>query len=178
MDLKTIGQVARAAFLQISRTSSSARASAVAAIADELELHNLDVIAANQNDIETAQLSGLSPALIDRLMLNAERLMDIISDLRMLVDAHDPIGEIFDVKTLPNGLRLWRQRVPLGVLGVIYESRPNVTIDVAGLAVKSGNTAILRGGKETIQTNRSLVSIIQSALLKVWNAFSDCAINR
>ncbi len=166
MDLETVGHNARSAFSQISRMSSSARAFAVAAIADELELYNREVIAANQNDIETARQSGLSPALIDRLTLNAKRLVDIISDLRMLVDAHDPIGERFDERTLPNGLRLWRQRVPLGVLGVIYESRPNVTIDVAGLAVKTGNTAILRGGKETIQTNRSLVSVIQSALLK------------
>ncbi len=166
MNLVKIGHNARSAFSQISRKSSAVRASAVAAIADELELYNREVIAANQNDIETARQSGLSAALIDRLMLNAKRLVDINSDLRMLVDAHDPIGEIFDERTLPNGLRLWRQRVPLGVLGVIYESRPNVTVDVAGLAIKTGNTAILRGGKETIHTNRTLVSIIQSALLK------------
>jgi glutamate-5-semialdehyde dehydrogenase len=102
--------------------------------------------------------------LIDRLMLNEARLTGIADGLRMVTDLPDPVGEIFDAGTLPNGLQVRKQRVPLGVLGVIYEARPNVTVDVAGLALKSGNAVILRGGSETLNSNRALVASLQKAL--------------
>lgn len=166
IDLKSIGREARNAFEEVSRFGSAARKGAVTSIADELGSGMDDVLAANQKDIEAAQEAGLTPALVDRLTLNPARLEGIIADLQTLADLPDPIGERFDERVLPNGLRLWRQRVPLGVLGVIYESRPNVTIDVAGLAIKTGNTAILRGGKETIQSNLALVDVVKRALAR------------
>jgi glutamate-5-semialdehyde dehydrogenase len=164
MDLEIIGRKARAAFEVISRTDGSERAQAVLAIADRVEAGFPQILAANRKDVELANAAGLTPALIDRLMLNEKRLQGVVKDLRLLAELPDPIGEKYDERQLENGLRLWRQRVSLGVLGVIYESRPNVTVDVAGLAVKTGNTAILRGGKETILSNRALVDCIQVAL--------------
>lgn len=164
MDLQLIGRKAKESFEVLARADSRVRENAVLWIADELDQHVAEIIAANQEDIRLGQQAGLTPALIDRLMLNESRLQGISQDLRALAVLPDPIGEIFDQRTLPNGLKLWRQRVPLGVLGVIYESRPNVTIDVSGLAIKTGNAAILRGGKETLHSNRALVKIVQTAL--------------
>lgn len=167
MNLDQLGQQAREAFDVISRTDSITRKMAVDAIADELEARFDRVRAANDRDIILGRESGLSEALIDRLTLDESRLTGLVLDLRALADLPDPIGTTFDERTLPNGLKIARRRVPLGVLGVIYESRPNVTIDVAALAVKTGNTVILRGGKETINSNRVLVEIIQAALRSV-----------
>ena len=104
------------------------------------------------------------PALLDRLMLNEQRLSGIVADLRRVTELPDPVGEVFDTQTLSNGLRLRKQRVPMGVLAVIYEARPNVTVDVAGLALKSGNCVILRGGSETIRSNRALAAAIARGL--------------
>ncbi len=164
MNLKTMGQAAKSAFDVISRANGQTRKQAVLTIADHLEASYDRVRAANQQDIQLGRESGLSEALIDRLTLNESRLRGLTADLRALAALPDPIGETIEARTLPNGLEISRRRTPLGVLGVIYESRPNVTIDVAALAVKTGNTAILRGGKETIQSNLVLVDIVQSAL--------------
>jgi len=166
MNLQLIGRKAKESFEVLGRADSRARENAVVWIADELDQHVAEVIAANQEDIRLGQQAGLTQALIDRLMLNESRLEGISQDLRALAALPDPIGEVFDQRTLPNGLKLWRQRVPLGVMGVIYESRPNVTIDVSGLAIKTGNAAILRGGKETLHSNRALVQIVQTALAR------------
>jgi len=166
MNLQGLGRDARNAFQVLSRTSSGNREMAVRAIADELEARRDEVGTANRVDIESARLDGLSEALIDRLTLNESRISDLIEDVRDLAVLPDPVGETFDERILPNGLRLSRRRVSLGVIGVIYESRPNVTIDVAALAVKTGNTVILRGGKETIESNRVLVDVVKSALRK------------
>jgi glutamate-5-semialdehyde dehydrogenase len=160
MDLDSMGRKARQAFELISRRDGAARQQAVLAIAAHLEAGFPEALAANRKDVALAKEAGLTPALIDRLTLDEKRLKGIVSDLRHLAELPDPIGEVYDERTLPNGMRLWRQRVPLGVLGVIYESRPNVTVDVAGLAVKTGNTALLRGGKETLHSNRALIVII------------------
>jgi glutamate-5-semialdehyde dehydrogenase len=119
---------------------------------------------ANRADIGNAAASGVSAALIDRLTLTEARLDGLSHDLRALARLADPIGERFDAAELPNGLKLSRRRVPLGVLGVIYESRPNVTIDIAGLSIKTGNAAILRGGKETIHSNQALAGLVWKAL--------------
>jgi glutamate-5-semialdehyde dehydrogenase len=116
----------------------------------------------------------MSEALIDRLTLTEKRLEGLSNDLRSLAELPDPVGEHFDETVLPNGLKLWKQRVPLGVIGVIYESRPNVTIDVAGLVIKTGNATILRGGKETIHSNRVLVEQAKKALAQ--NGLPDAAL--
>ena len=164
MYLTTLGQQARHAFKHISLAESETRRKTVLAIADHLE-KCFDVIrAANQQDIDLAHAGGMTPALIDRLTLTESRLNGLVADVRTLAGLPDPIGEVFDARTLPNGLKIHRQRVPLGVLGVIYESRPNVTIDVAALAIKTGNAALLRGGKETIHSNLALVNVVHAAL--------------
>ena len=162
--LETMGRQARAAFQQISGASSQTRREAVLNIARELEADLESVRVPNERDIALARESGLTEALIDRLTLTPTRLEGMLAELEALADLPDPVGEIFDARELPSGIKIRRQRVALGVMGVIYESRPNVTIDVASLAVKIGNAAILRGGKETINSNMALVAIIQRAL--------------
>jgi len=122
------------------------------------------VLEANGSDVAAARAAGMSDALIDRLTLTEERLEGLSRDLCRLSELPDPVGECFDQTVLPNGLKLWKRRVPLGVLGVIYESRPNVTIDVAGLVIKTGNAVILRGGKETVHSNRVLVDLVRQSL--------------
>jgi len=164
MSLIEIAKKACSAASQLARTSTEAKNAAILAIADELDSHQAEILAANEQDLEAGREGRLTPALLDRLMLNPSRLQSITADLRSVADLPDPVGERFDESTLPNGIRLRKQRVPLGVLGVIYEARPNVTIDVAGLALKTGNAAILRGGKETLRSNLALVEIIRAAL--------------
>ncbi len=122
------------------------------------------VLEANGSDVAAARASGMSDPLIDRLTLTEERLEGLSRDLCRLSGLPDPVGECFDQTVLPNGLKLWKRRVPLGVLGVIYESRPNVTIDVSGLVIKTGNAVILRGGKETVHSNRVLVDLVRQSL--------------
>ncbi len=106
--------------------------------------------------VADGQAAGLSPALLDRLLLNEKRLAGMAADTRSVAALPDPVGEEFDGRLMPNGLRIARRRTPLGVLGVIYEARPNVTIDIAALSLKTGNAAILRGGKETLRSNLAL----------------------
>lgn len=162
--LTDMGRRARAASKTLALASTESKNRALLALADLLEASCQQVKDANAQDIAAAKSNGLNDALIDRLTLTDKRLDALSSDLRHLVELPDPVGERFDETVLPNGLRLRKQRVPIGVLGVIYESRPNVTMDVAGLAIKTGNAAILRGGKETIHSNRALVAIVQQAL--------------
>lgn len=164
MSLIQLGKNARAAASCLARTSTVAKNAAILAIADGLEAHQAEILAANGQDLAAGRAAGLSPALLDRLMLNESRLKGIAADLRGVADLPDPVGEHFDETTMSNGIRLRKQRVPLGVLGVIYEARPNVTVDVAGLALKTGNAAILRGGKETLRSNLALVEVICAAL--------------
>lgn len=164
MNLPTLGQQARTAFKSISLAGSETRRKTVLALAHHLENCFDPIRAANQQDIDLAHAGGMAPALIDRLTLTESRLNGLAADVRALADLPDPIGEVFDARTLPNGLRIHRQRVPLGVMGVIYESRPNVTMDVAALAIKTGNAAILRGGKETIYSNLALMNVVHTAL--------------
>ena len=135
-------------------------------LADLLSSPPVEVLEANAEDIAQAERDRADPALVDRLRLNPQRLAGIAADLRSVAELPDPVGEIFEEKILPNGLRVHKQRVPIGVLGVIYESRPNVTIDVAGLAVKTGNAVILRGGSESLRSNRALVRLVHRALME------------
>lgn len=134
-------------------------------LADWLVAHQDDIIKVNTLDIVNGEKSGLSSALVDRLTLTPKRIKGMASDLLHVVDLPDPVSEVFDEKATENGLHIEKRRVPLGVIAVIYESRPNVTVDVAALAIKSGNAIILRGGKETIRTNTVLVEGIHAALL-------------
>ena len=159
-----LGLRARAAARFLARASSEKKNAALVALADALMAESDAILAANAKDIAEAQ--GLTPALVDRLTLDPARLKSIADDQRQVALLPDPVGEIFEASTLPNGLELHKQRVPLGVIGVIYEARPNVTVDVAGLALKTGNAVILRGGKETMHSNRALVRIIRETLEK------------
>lgn len=163
-DLNAMGLAARHASYQLAELNSSQKNALLMTLADLLESQSPDILAANAKDIEQGKANGLTDALIDRLLLTEERLAAIAADVRMVAHLEDPVGEEFDAKVLENGLRLRKRRVPVGVLGVIYEARPNVTIDVAALSLKTGNACILRGGKETTQSNGALTKVIQAAL--------------
>src|SRR5262249_49950806 len=128
-----------------------------------LDANGERILAANRQDIEDGKANGLSAALLDRLSLQG-RLAAIAQDVRDVAKLPDPVGEVFEDTVLPNGLRLTKRRTPLGVLGVIYEARPNVTVDVAALAIKTGNAAILRGGKEMLCSAMVLVDVICEVL--------------
>lgn len=133
-------------------------------VADQILAAQDDILAANAADLHAARDGGMNEALQDRLMLNEKRLAAIVADLRRVTELPDPVGELLEEKTLPNGMRLRRQRTPLGVLAVIYEARPNVTVDVAGLALKSGNAVVLRGSGDTLRSNTALTAAIQAGL--------------
>jgi len=135
-------------------------------LADRLVDDGDAVLEANAMDVSAAESSGMDPAMLDRLLLTRERIESVAEDVRHVVTLPDPIGEEFDARVLPNGLRISRRRVPLGVIGVVYESRPNVTVDVAVLCLKSGNPVILRGGKEALCSNRALAEIVRAALIE------------
>jgi glutamate-5-semialdehyde dehydrogenase len=165
--LSEMGQAARTAFRKISRADSETKNRTLTALAGLIEQGRADILSANNRDIDAARASGMSDALIDRLRLTEKRIDGLASDLRNLATLPDPVGDRYDQSVLPNGLKLCRQRVPLGVLGVIYESRPNVTIDVSGLVIKTGNAVILRGGKETIHSNQALVARVREALERI-----------
>ncbi len=162
--LTDLGKKAKLASRQLARLTTEQKNTALHNLADALIADQDVILAANAQDIESGKANGLAAALIDRLMLNEARLAGIADGLRVVANLPDPVGEIFDAGTLPNGLQVRKQRVPMGVLGVIYEARPNVTVDVAGLALKSGNAVILRGGSETLCSNRVLVASLQKAL--------------
>ena len=159
-----MGQKAKRAARTLARLTTDQKNASLHCLADALVADRQAILAANAKDVEAGKANGLSASLIDRLMLNESRLAGIADSLRQVANLPDPVGEAFDEGTLPNGLQVRKQRVPLGVLGVIYEARPNVTVDVAGLALKSGNAVILRGGSETLSSNRALVGTLQGAL--------------
>ncbi|EKO3535876.1 glutamate-5-semialdehyde dehydrogenase [Vibrio fluvialis] len=166
MDLTLMGKAAKDAAFQLATASTAQKNQALAIIADELEANAVQILAANAKDIQLGREAGLTDALLDRLLLNESRLNAIANDVRNVVSLNDPVGSEIDSKVLENGMSLSRRRVPLGVVGVIYEARPNVTIDIAALCLKTGNASILRGGKETFFSNMELVKVIQSALEK------------
>ncbi|ENQ1032543.1 glutamate-5-semialdehyde dehydrogenase [Vibrio parahaemolyticus] len=166
MDLTNMGKAAKDAAFELATASTAQKNQALAIIADELEANSAAILTANAKDIELGREAGLTDALLDRLLLNEERLTGIANDVRNVISLNDPVGSEIDSKVLENGMSLSRRRVPLGVVGVIYEARPNVTIDIAALCLKTGNASILRGGKETFFSNMELVKVIQSALAK------------
>ncbi len=156
--------LARNASRALGRLSTSARNAALLRLAELLETEQESVLAANALDLEAGEANNLDAYFLERLALNGDRLRQIGADTRDVAALPDPVGEILDGKTLPNGIRLMKRRVPLGVVACIYESRPNVTVDIAALCLKSGNASVLRGGKEAQHSNRALGELIQRAL--------------
>ncbi len=166
IDLTELGLAARAASRQLAVLPTARKNAALLAIADALEVRADVVLAANTLDVAAGQAKGLSEAMLDRLLLNEKRIAVLAADTRRVATLSDPVGAEFDGRVLPNGMRLCKRRIPIGVIGVIYEARPNVTIDIATLCLKTGNAAILRGGSETLHSNLALTAVIQEALAR------------
>jgi glutamate-5-semialdehyde dehydrogenase len=162
-ELEEKGRAAKAVSKKLAFLYTGIKNKALLNTADALIDRLNEVLIANKIDYEKAKASGMSEAMLDRLMLSPSRLEGIAQDLRTMAALPDPVGEEFETRTLPNGLRINKRRVPLGVIGAIYESRPNVTIDISSLCLKSGNAVILRGGKEAMNSNRALVKVAQEA---------------
>ncbi len=155
---------ARVAAVDLATLSTATKNSVLLDLTDRLLSDAERVLEANAEDMAAAQEAGMEPAMLDRLLLTPARLTDMAQDTRRIASLPDPVGEGFDHRTLPNGLQIHRQRVPLGVIGVIYEARPNVTIDVSALCLKAGNAVILRGGKEARRSNRALAGLVREVL--------------
>lgn len=166
-DLIAMGKAAKAASRKLASLSTQRKNEALEAVARELEAQMGAVLEQNRLDVEDGRANGLSDALLDRSLLTEERIAGLAADARRVVSLPDPVGAEMDSRLLPNGLRLRKRRIPIGVLGVIYEARPNVTVDIATLSLKTGNAVILRGGSETLRSNLALANVIQSALEQV-----------
>jgi glutamate-5-semialdehyde dehydrogenase len=162
--MQTIGRQARAASRAMARADSATRNRALLLIADAIEREAPALVDANGRDLDAARAAGLAPALLDRLALSDKAIATMVEGLRQIVALPDPIGEISNMKFRPSGIQVGQMRVPLGVIGIIYEARPNVTVDAAGLCIKSGNAAILRGGSEAIHCNRALAALVAEGL--------------
>ena len=162
--IELIGKRAKAASKKTAVLTTVERNNALRSVGDALIKHSDEIIEANKIDIENARANGMKPALLDRLYLNGERIKSMVEGLLQVADLEDPIGEITHMKKRPNGLMIGYQKVPLGVVAIIYESRPNVTVDAFSLTFKSGNAVILRGGSDCINSNIMLVDIIRDSL--------------
>ena len=157
-------KAAKAASRKLASVSSGTKNDALYAIAEALISKTDKILAANEIDYSEAKAAGMNEAMLDRLMLNAERLKGMSDDVRAVAALPDPVGEVFDMRTLSNGMLIGRKRVPFGVIAAIYESRPNVTVDISVLCLKSGNAVVLRGGKEAINSNGALVELVREAV--------------
>jgi glutamate-5-semialdehyde dehydrogenase len=168
MDIKKymneLGQQARAASRALNRADTGQKNTALLAIADAIETRKAELLAANKKDMDAGKESGLDEALLDRLELNDERIAGMAEGIRQVAALADPVGEITDLNYRPSGIQVGKMRVPLGVIGIIYESRPNVTADAAALCLKSGNAAILRGGSEAMFSNQAIAKCIHDGL--------------
>jgi glutamate-5-semialdehyde dehydrogenase len=162
--MEQVGRQARAASRAMARADSATRNRALVLIADAVNRDREKLRAANQLDLDAARAAGLAPAMLDRLQLSDAAIDSMVEGLRQVVALADPIGEISNMKFRPSGIQVGQMRVPLGVIGIIYEARPNVTVDAAGLCIKSGNAAILRGGSEAINCNRALAKLVAEGL--------------
>jgi glutamate-5-semialdehyde dehydrogenase len=167
VNLEEMGRAAKLASRQLATLSTQVKNQALLAIADEIDAQSMRITAENALDMAEARARGLSDALLDRLLLTPARVAALAADTRNVATLPDPVGADLEGRLLPNGLHLNKRRIPIGVIGVIYEARPNVTIDVATLCLKTGNASILRGGKETLRSNLALVAAIQSALARM-----------
>ena len=168
MDIKaymqSVGIAARQASRDLARANSDSKNNALISIAKQLDANRSAVLAANKVDMDNGRNNGLNDALLDRLELNDGRVDAMIEGLHQVAELPDPVGELTDLGTRPSGIKLAKMRVPLGVIGIIYESRPNVTIDAASLCLKSGNATILRGGSEAIESNQAIANCIKQGL--------------
>ena len=162
--MQSLGTAAREASRELARAKSDVKNNALIAIAEQLDANRGTVLAANKLDIDNGRNNGLNDALLDRLELNNDRVDAMIEGLHQVAELPDPVGELTDLGTRPSGIKLAKMRVPLGVIGIIYESRPNVTIDAASLCLKSGNATILRGGSEAIESNQAIAHCISLGL--------------
>lgn len=170
MDVQTymhgIGRAARAASREMARAETRAKDVALVAIAEAIEREEARLLEANAEDVAQARARGLDPAMVDRLTLSAKGVRQMAQGVREVAQLVDPIGEITDLRYRPTGIQVGRMRVPLGVIGIIYEARPNVTADAAALCLKSGNAAILRGGSEAIRCNQAIAACVHEGLRK------------
>ena len=162
--LEMQGLAAKNASRVLSIAGTAKKNAALEAIASALEARQEEILAANLEDMTDAKAAGMRPSLQDRLALDGSRIAGIVDGVRQVAALPDPIGETTKMSTRPNGLVIGKRRVPLGVIGIIYEARPNVTVDAAALCLKSGNAVILRGGKEAFHSNQAFVSIMRDAL--------------
>jgi glutamate-5-semialdehyde dehydrogenase len=162
-ELEAKGKAAKAASKRLAYLSTEVKNKALNSIAEGLIKRQKEILAANKIDCDEAKASGMGEAMLDRLMLSPNRLEAMASDVRVVAALPDPVGETFGMRTLPNGLQVGKRRVPLGVIGAIYESRPNVTVDISVLCLKSGNAVMLRGGKEAINSIAALARIVRDA---------------
>jgi len=165
-ELEQKAKAAKAASKKLAFLSTEIKNKALLNIAEAVVSKQDEILAANKVDYEQAKASGMNEAMLDRLMLSASRLEAMSQDVKTVAALPDPVGEIFEMRTLANGLQIGKKRVPLGVIGAIYESRPNVTIDISSLCLKSGNAVILRGGKESINSNMALAGVAQQSCLQ------------
>ena len=161
--VKAKAQAAKQAAAKLAVTSTAVKNAALLAMATALEAQQSEILAANERDMTAAAAKGMKSSMLDRLKLTAERISGMADGLRQVAGLADPVGNVIDGKTLPNGLHITKIRVPLGVIGIIYESRPNVTADAAGLCLKSGNAVILKGGSEAMESNKTVAAILAQA---------------
>ena len=168
MDIKeymqTVGRQARAASRLMARADTATKNQALTALAAAIRRESAAILAANREDLDAARTAGLEPAMIDRLALTEKSIDSMAEGVEQIAALPDPIGEMTDLRFRPSGIQVGHMRVPLGVIGIIYEARPNVTVDAAGLCLKSGNAAILRGGSEAIRANRVLAGLVREGL--------------
>ncbi|MDE2844788.1 MAG: glutamate-5-semialdehyde dehydrogenase [Chloroflexota bacterium] len=158
------GRTAQAAAKLLARTSTEMKNQALLNVANGLETEQEPILSGNRVDYDTAKAGGMDEAMLDRLLLTPDRLLGMAGDVRAIAGLPDPVEEVIDGKTLANGLEVERRRVPLGVIGSIYESRPNITVDIAALTLKSGNACLLRGGRESLHSNLALVGLLRRAI--------------
>ena len=161
--VKAKAQAAKQAAAKLAVTSTAVKNAALLAMAAALEAQQAEILAANELDMTAAAAKGMKSSMLDRLKLTAERISGMADGLRQVAGLADPVGNVIDGKTLPNGLHITKIRVPLGVIGIIYEARPNVTADAAGLCLKSGNAVILKGGSEAMESNKTVAAILAQA---------------
>lgn len=164
--MQKLGRQAREASRQIAKASTAQKNTALAAIAEAIDANRAQLMQANEQDMQAGREKGLDAALLDRLELNPARIDSMIEGLRQVATLDDPVGAISDLKYRPSGIQVGRMRMPLGVIGIIYESRPNVTCEAASLCLKSGNATILRGGSEAIHSNQAIAACIKTGLEK------------
>ncbi len=162
--MQSIGKAAREASRAMARADTNTKNNALLAIADAIMRDKAKLLAANQLDLDAAKFSGMDASMLDRLTLSEKAVNTMAEGLRQIASLADPIGEMSDFKYRPSGIQIGRMRVPLGVIGIIYEARPNVTVDAAGLCIKSGNACILRGGSEAIHCNQALARLVHEGL--------------